>query len=133
MKQQAENVTIDTLQMPATGTINLFGHEIPVTDYVTVGEAVELEKLVERQDLSAIEMNIESIAIMIRHRLGKPINAKDLQRQPLTDIEAFEEGVDQLLRPFTVAYVAAKRARAAKLRTGILAAVKSIGAASRVN
>src|SRR5690625_1017226 len=100
MKQKTENVTTDALQMPATSAIHMFGYAIPVLDHVLVGEAVELEKLTERTDLSAIETNLEAVAIFIRHRLDKPVSAKDLLRQPITDIVAFEEGVNQLLRPF---------------------------------
>lgn len=133
MKQSAENVSIDALQLPPSGTLEIFGYRIPVTDFVTVGEAVELEKLVDRTDLSAIEMNLEAVAVFIRHRLDEPVEPGDLQKQPIPDIAAFEEGVNILLRPFASAYAHARAKRAQTLREGIANAIKLIGDASKAN
>lgn len=131
--KQSENISIDSLQMPASSTLELFGRSIPVQDYSSVGEAIELEELLKRDDLSALEQNIEAVAIVIRHRTDEVVSAQELKRQPLTDIAAFEEAVNVLIGPFASAYAAAAAKRTLTLREGIKNALRLIGANSKVN
>ncbi len=99
------------VMLPAKGTVELFNRRIPVLDSGTVGEVIELEALLANPPTSGLRQNLEALAILIRHRLGEAVTADDLLSEPLSDIAAFEEGVNILLAPFTRAFLTATTAR----------------------
>ncbi len=114
------------VQLPATGTVELLGRTIPVYDFGTVGETIELEALTMNPPASGLRQNLEALAILIRHRLGEAVTADALLSEPLGDMTAFEEGVNTLLAPFTKAFLTATVARRERMLMAAKVAVAGI-------
>ena len=109
----------DAVPLPPRKTVRVLGRDIPVSDDFTVGETIELERLFAEPPASPIEQNVAAVAILIRHRLGEPVDVQALLREPLGDMAAFEEAVNELLAPFTKSLLAAVIARRGRLMTAI--------------
>lgn len=114
------------VQLPPNGTVTLLGRDIPILDSGSVGETIELERLMAAPPTSGLEQNLEALAILIRHRLREAITADDLMSEPLPDLAAFEEGVNTLLAPFTRAFLAATTKRRARMMAAAQEALASL-------
>lgn len=101
--------------LPPRRTVRVLGRDIPVSDHFTVGETIELERVLLDPPASAVEQNVACLAVLIRHRLGEPVDLHALMREPLDDLAAFEAAVNELLAPFTQALLAAVIARRTRL------------------
>lgn len=109
----------EAVPLPPRQVVRLFGRDIPVTEYFTVGETIELERILHDPPSSAIEQNVACVAVLIRHRCGEAVTVEDLLREPLHDMVAFEEGVNTLLTPFTKSLLATVMARRGRLTKSI--------------
>ena len=109
----------EAVPLPPRKTVRVFGRDIPVTEHFTVGETIELEKILHDPPSSAIEQNVACVAVLIRHRCGETVTVEDLLREPLPDMVAFEEAVNELLAPFTKSLLAVVMARRGRLMKSI--------------
>mgnify|MGYP001026584772 FL=1 len=108
----------EAVPLPPRKTVRVLGRDIPVSDF-TVGETIELERILHDPPQSAVEQNVACVAVLIRHRLGEAVDVDALMREPIGDLAAFEEAVNELLAPFTKSLLAAVIARRGRLMTAI--------------
>lgn len=95
-----------SVKLPAATSVNVLGRDIPVTEYVTAGEYIAVERLIKRAaECTSLEFDLEVIAVYIRSRVDKTFTLdKYLKDDAALNVTAINEAAAALNGPFERAW-----------------------------